>query len=114
MRPLLYRRLTSSCMQEPPTFSPATPPSELPVLLKPMQPLHQLLPAASNRSVVEGAGRLYDVIISMELIIQWSAFVDPLDNTLYYRPRYWKGGDKDTYANLPMLIREKKPVVPMV
>jgi hypothetical protein len=63
--------------------------------------------AVAAVQVMEGAGRLYDVIISTELILQWSAYVDPMDSTLYYRPRYWTRGIAEHVAILPMLITEK-------
>ena len=63
--------------------------------------------AVAVPQVVADAGHLYDVVVSMELILQWSAYVDPKTSLLVYRPDYWTGQDKETQASLPMMIRDR-------
>ena len=65
--------------------------------------------AVAPVQVVKDAGHLYDLIISMEIIAQWSAHVDVKEHTLVYRPEYWLGGDGDFQCALPMLLRRRLP-----
>ena len=57
--------------------------------------------------VVAGVSHLYDLIISMEVIAQWSAHVDMKDHQLVFRPQHWLGGDSELQATLPMLLRSR-------
>jgi hypothetical protein len=63
--------------------------------------------AVAVPQVVANAGHLYDVIVSMELILQWSAYVDPKTAQMVYRPGLWTGADKVSQASLPMMIRDR-------
>jgi hypothetical protein len=63
--------------------------------------------AVAVPQVVANAGHLYDIIVSMELILQWSAYVDPKTAQLVYRPGLWTGEDTVSQASLPMMIRDR-------
>jgi hypothetical protein len=65
--------------------------------------------AVAPVQVVQNAGHLYDLIISMEIIAQWSAHVDIVNATLVYMPEHWLGGDSDIICDLPMNVRGRKP-----
>jgi hypothetical protein len=45
--------------------------------------------------------------VSMELILQWPAYVDPKTAQLVYRPGLWNGADRVFQASLPMTIRAR-------
>ena len=63
--------------------------------------------AVAPVQVVAGVSHLYDLIISMEVIAQWSAHVDMKDHQLVFRPQHWLGGDSELQATLPMLLRSR-------
>jgi hypothetical protein len=66
--------------------------------------------AVAPVQVVRGAGHLYDLIVSMEIICQWSGHIDLSSHDLVYRPHYWLGdGDGELQAALPMYLRTKLP-----
>jgi hypothetical protein len=54
--------------------------------------------------VVEGTSHLYDLLISMEVIAQWTSHVNLQQHKLVYYPEHWLGGNSDVQNSLPMLV----------
>ena len=65
--------------------------------------------AVAPVQVVAGVDHLYDLLVSMEVIAQWSAHVDIKNHMMVYRPEHWLGGNSDIEASLPMLLRCRSP-----
>ena len=78
--------------------------------------------AVAAVQVMDGADHLYDLIISTQLMLQWGSFVDPHDNTMYFRPSCWSRPnaemvrsnipwcDEGRLPTIPMLIRDREPM----
>jgi hypothetical protein len=67
--------------------------------------------AVAPVQVVADADHLYDIIVSMELIVQWSAMVDPSNNIMTFRPDFWTKGDRNRCSVLPMFIQDREEAV---
>ena len=65
--------------------------------------------AVAPVQVMSGVDDLYDLIISVELIMQWCAWVDTSESTLVYRPDWWTKKSKARANRLP--IRMTNPML---
>jgi hypothetical protein len=65
--------------------------------------------AVAPVQVMSGVDDLYDLIISMELISQWGAWIDTTDSTMWYMPKWWTHKSKTPINQLP--IRMTNPVL---
>jgi hypothetical protein len=59
--------------------------------------------------VMSGVDDLYDLIISVELICQWGAYIDTTTSELVYRPDWWNKLSGVRKHTLPVDIRQKDP-----
>jgi hypothetical protein len=58
---------------------------------------------------VMDVGNLYDLILSMNIITQWGAYVDTTTSQLVFRPNFWTHRDRKRVARLPIYTSPKSP-----
>jgi hypothetical protein len=62
--------------------------------------------------VIAGADHLYDLIISMEIITQWGAYVNPCTSTMFFHPQWWTHRSTANLSQLAVSIARKEKTAP--